>query len=87
MWKKRREKRDVQKKAELKRQWTGGGERVTKSKVKLRHEAEGTTLTFVPQNKEGILPVATLSIALYILRRYMSASDVTPEVTSLLSAS
>ena len=32
------------------------------------------------QNKEGILPVATLSIALYVLRRSMSASDVAPEV-------
>ena len=37
------------------------------------------------QNKEGILPVATLSIALHVLRRSMSASDVTPEVTILLS--
>ena len=32
------------------------------------------------QNKQGILPVATLSIALYELRRSMSASDVAPEV-------
>ena len=38
------------------------------------------------QNKEGILPVATLSIALYVLRRSMSASDVAPEVTILSSA-
>ena len=35
----------------------------------------------VSQNKEGILPVATLSIALYVLHRSMSASDVAPEVT------
>ena len=40
----------------------------------------------IPQNKEGILLVATLSIALYVLRRFMSASDVAPEVTILSSA-
>ena len=40
----------------------------------------------VPQNKEGILPVATLSIALYVLRKFMSASDVAPEVKILSSA-
>ena len=33
-----------------------------------------------PQNKEGILPVATLSIALCVLRRFMLASDIAPEV-------
>ena len=38
------------------------------------------------QNREGILPVATLSIALFVLRRSMSASDVAPEVTILSSA-
>ena len=38
------------------------------------------------QNKEGILLVATLSIALYVLRRHMSASDVAPKVAILLSA-
>ena len=38
------------------------------------------------QNIEGILPVATLSIALYVLRRSMSDSDVAPEVAILLSA-
>ena len=38
------------------------------------------------QSKEGILPVATLSIALYVLRRSMSASDVAPEVAILSSA-
>ena len=38
------------------------------------------------QNKEGILPVATPSIALYVLRRYMSASDVVPELAVLSSA-
>ena len=38
------------------------------------------------QNKEGILPVATLSIALYVLRRPMSASDVALEVAILSSA-
>ena len=38
------------------------------------------------QNKEGILPVATLSIALYVLRRSMSASDFAPEVAVLSSA-
>ena len=32
------------------------------------------------QNKESILPVATLSIALYVLRSSMSASDIAPEV-------
>ena len=36
--------------------------------------------------KEGILPVATLSIALYALRRFMSASDIAPEVAVLSSA-
>ena len=39
--------------------------------------------TLPPQNKEGILPVATLSIAIYVLRRFMSASDIAPEVASL----
>ena len=38
------------------------------------------------QNKEGILPVATLFIALYVLLRSMSASDIAPEVTLLSSA-
>ena len=38
------------------------------------------------QNKKGILPVATLSIALYVLRRSMSASDIAPEVAVLSSA-
>ena len=38
------------------------------------------------QNKKGILPVATLSIALYVLRRSMSASDFAPEVAILSSA-
>ena len=38
------------------------------------------------QKQEGILPVVTLSIALYVLRRSMSASDIGPEVTVLLSA-
>ena len=38
------------------------------------------------RNKEGILPVATLSIALYVLRRSMSASKVAPEVAILSSA-
>ena len=42
---------------------------------------------FLSQNKEGILPpVATLPIALYVLRRLMSASDVAPEVALLSSA-
>ena len=36
--------------------------------------------TCISQNKEGILPVATQSIALYLLRRSRSASDVAPEV-------
>ena len=40
----------------------------------------------IAQNKEGILLVATLSIALYVLRRFMSASDVAPEVSILSSA-
>ena len=40
----------------------------------------------MPQDKGGILPVATLSIALYVLRRSRSASDVAPEVAILLSA-
>ena len=38
------------------------------------------------QNKEGVLPVATLSNALYVLCRFMSASDVAPEVTISSSA-
>ena len=42
-----------------------------------------TLYCLYPQNKEGILPVATLSIALYVLHRSMSASDVAPEVTIL----
>ena len=37
----------------------------------------------VPQNKEGILPVATMSIVLYVLRRFMSANDIAREVTIL----
>ena len=32
----------------------------------------GVIYTIRPQNKEGILPVATLSIVLYVLRRSMS---------------
>ena len=40
----------------------------------------------LPQNKEGILPVATLFIALYVLCRSMSASNVAPEVAILSSA-
>ena len=39
-----------------------------------------------PQNKEGILPVATLSIVLYVSCWYRSESDVAPEVTKLSSA-
>ena len=35
----------------------------------------------IAQNKEDFLPVATLSIALHVLRRFMSASNVAPEVT------
>ena len=38
------------------------------------------------QDKESILPVATLSIALYVLCRSRPASDVAPEVAILLSA-
>ena len=41
---------------------------------------------FKPQDKEGILPVATLSIALYVLRRSRSDSNVAPEMAILLSA-
>ena len=37
------------------------------------------------QNKEGILPVATLSIALYVSCRSRSDSNVAPEVTKLSS--
>ena len=48
--------------------------------TKVDHVKSSTT-----QNKEGILPVATLSIALYVLRRSISASDVAPEVTILSS--
>ena len=40
----------------------------------------------IAQNKEGILQVATVFIALYVLRRSMSASDVVPEVAILCSA-
>ena len=36
--------------------------------------------------KKVFYPVATLSIALYVLRRSMSASDVAPEVSILSSA-
>ena len=38
------------------------------------------------QNKEGILPVVTLSIALYVPRRSRSDSDVAPEMAILFSA-
>ena len=44
------------------------------------------TYSAVAQNKAGILPVATLFIALCVLRRFMSASDVAPEVKILSSA-
>ena len=40
----------------------------------------------IAQNKEDILPVATLSIALHVLRRSMSARDVAPEAAILSSA-
>ena len=40
----------------------------------------------IVQDKEGILPVATLSIVLYVLRRSRPASDVASEVAILLSA-
>ena len=40
----------------------------------------------IAQDKEGIPPVATLSIALYVLRRSRPASDVASEVAILLSA-
>ena len=44
-------------------------------------------ITFIlAQDKESILPVATLSIALYVLCRSRPASDVAPEVAILLSA-
>ena len=39
----------------------------------------------IAQNKD-ILPVATLSIALHVLRRSMSARDVAPEAAILSSA-
>ena len=39
----------------------------------------------LPQNNKSILPVATLSIALYVFRRSMSDSDVEPEVAILSS--
>ena len=42
--------------------------------------------TVLAQNKEGILPVETPPISQYVLRRFMSASDVAPEVTILSSA-
>ena len=45
-----------------------------------------SVILLTAQNKEGILPVATLFIALYVFRRFMSASDVAPEVTILSSA-
>ena len=38
-----------------------------------------------PQNKEGILPVATLSIALYVSCRSRSDCNVVSEVTKLSS--
>ena len=48
---------------------------------------ESNDLIVKAQNKEGILPVATPSIALYVLRRFMSSSEVAPEVVILSSAS
>ena len=41
--------------------------------------------SIIPQNKEGILPVGTLSIALYVSYRSRSDSNVAPEVTKLSS--
>ena len=38
------------------------------------------------QNKEDVLPVATLSIALYVLCKSMLANDVAPKVAILSSA-
>ena len=37
------------------------------------------------QNKEGILPVATLAIAIYVSSKSRSESNVAPEVTKLPS--
>ena len=41
----------------------------------IMRKAFGRKAIVLSQNKEGSLPVATLSIALYVLRRSMSASD------------
>ena len=38
------------------------------------------------QNREGILPVATLSVALYVTGRFRLDRDVTSEVAILQSA-
>ena len=43
------------------------------------------TSNTIAQDKEGILPVATLSIALYVLHGSRPASDVAQEVAILLS--
>ena len=42
-------------------------------------------ITVMPQNKEGILPVATLFIALYVPRRSRSGGYVAPDLTFSLS--
>ena len=42
--------------------------------------------SILSQNKEGILPVVTLSIALYVPRRSRSESDVVPEVCNFFTS-
>ena len=54
--------------------------------VPYKYQLTLTLQCFLAQNKQGILPVATLSIALYVFRRSRPASDVSPEVAILLSA-
>ena len=47
---------------------------------------EGVVSEYNKQHRINILPVATLSIALYVPRKYRPSSDVAPEVCILLSA-
>ena len=52
----------------------GGGRKASNACFCTALETPGCVTSIVrAQNKEGILPVATLSIALYVLRRFMSA--------------
>ena len=63
-----------------------GGFPVTRSLLLYYHVTHTRTHNIASQNKERILPVAALSIALYVLCRSMSASNFAPEVAILSSA-